>query len=210
MSVPAVKGTISERALAAMRPVPPADVPSVEPWLIIKAEPRQEMTAEAYLARSGFEVYVPRRKVLVMPPRNRLSQRQRRAYFSMGKMEMRPWLPGYCFARAAVATLSLRDLHTLKGVSGAVYFGESLAKISASAVAAIRRREVDGTLDVHSSVTPFRFEVGEQVRMTDGLLSGHNATVERIEDNQEIAHMLANLFGRQTRVSLHVSQIEKL
>lgn len=208
------KPSISERALAAMRPITapePVVVFRPEPasWMVIRAEPRREELAKEWLELEGFQVYIPMQKVFVLPPRNTLSQRQRRHWLGRGKWEPRPWLPGYVFV-AGPGRISVRDIHNLAGVVGPVFFGEELACISAAGIAHIRKREAAETLDVYAGRTPFKFQVGEEVRVNDGAFTGCNAQVERIEENQEVVHLLTDLLGRKVRMQLHGDQIEKL
>lgn len=206
---------ISERALAGMRPTSaarPAPKIVIEPerWNLIRTEPRRYAIAKQTLEREGFCVYVPMQKTLCLPPRNTLSQRQRRNYFSQGRWELRPWLPGYVFIPAGEWHVPARDMHELTGVIGPVTFGENLASMSAAAIAEIRKREANETLDVYQFSSPFAFKVNDAVQITDGPLMSWPAKVERVEQDREILNLLVNIFGRQTRVSLMFDQVEKL
>lgn len=208
------KPTITQRALASMRPIraPAPEViilPEPASWMVVRAEPRREEVAKEWLELEGFRVYLPKQKVFVLPPRNTLSKRQRRQWLGRGKWEPRPWLPGYLFV-AGPGRMSVRDLHSLSGVVGPIFFGEELACISAAGIAHIRKREASETLDVYAGRTPFPFQVGEEVRVNDGALSGCNAEIERIESNQEVVHLLTNIMGRKVRVQVGGDQIEKL
>lgn len=200
--------SIARSALDAMRGVTRRSDDS--PWIVVRTEPRREETAKESLGREGFEVYLPVRKQLVLPPRNTLSHRQRQNYFQQGHWEPRPWLPGYLFVKAGYGRTSLRSLHTLVGVIGPVFFGEELALVHASEIAVIRKREAEDTLDTYEGSSPFGFEVDEEIRIADGLLTGFNAKVESVDPTKQKIGVLANLLGALRRIDLHISQVEKL
>jgi transcription antitermination factor NusG len=203
------KQSISQRALAGMRSEPTV-APDSARWNLIRTEPRRYDIAQQSLEAEGFTIYVPKIKTFVKTPLNKLSHAQRRkGYFARGTWEPRPWLPGYVFSKDEGWPVAARDLHKLTGVLGPVYFGEEIASLSRAAVSEIRKREAEETLDVHSFAVPFGFSVGEEVRIADGPFVGFNASVEKVED-AEILNLLANIFGRKTRLQLHVDQVEKL
>lgn len=159
-------------------------------WYLLHSKPRQEDIAAEHLKRQGYQVCLPRLRV---PKLRRLRWQQ----------AVEPLFPRYLFAALEEGAQSFQPLHSTRGVSRVVRFGEAYARVPPTLIDQL----VSATDD--SGVHEFRaspFQVGERVRVFAGPLRDLEGVFERTEGRERV-HVLLEVMGRETRVTLAAAHV---
>jgi len=118
----------------------------------------------------------------------------------------RKFYPGYVLVKMAMSDEAfLLVKHTPK-VTGFLGGGHKPQPISEAEVARIMNQVKEGVDRPKSTVN---YEVGEQVRVTDGPFQSFNGNVEKVDAEKSRLVVAVSIFGRATPVELEYSQVEK-
>src|SRR5262249_29734657 len=165
-----------------------AEITTVAYWCACRLQPHREALALHCLTISGFETYYPR-------------LRDRRIRFGR-TIETRPALfPGYCFLLIQLQCHAARWSPVTLGL---IMDGVGRAKIPDPVIEEIRRREVDGLIDLPK---PPPLRRGARVRILRGPFTDHLAIFADMRPRERV-EILLQLLGGEQRVTLAKKDIE--
>jgi len=114
----------------------------------------------------------------------------------------RKFFPGYVLIK-----MDLTDENTAKVTCFLGGRGVRPSPISEAEASRIMRQVQEGIERPKPSIT---FEVGEQVRVSDGPFTSFNGFVEEVDEEKARLKVAVSIFGRATPVELEYSQVEKV
>ena len=118
----------------------------------------------------------------------------------------RKFFPGYVLVKMDLTDQAYHLIKNTPKVTGFLGSGNKPMPVSDREVARIIGSIEEGVQHVRPTI---QFEIGEQVRVTDGPFASFNGSVEQVDEERTRLRVTVSIFGRATPVELEYGQVEK-
>ncbi len=157
------------------------------------AEQIRTAVADAGLEEEIEEVLVPTEEVIEVRRGKKVTSERR-------------FMPGYVLVRMEMTNRGYHLITSINRVTGFLGPQGKPMPMRDEEVNQILNRVQEGEA---APRTLIRFEVGEQVKVTDGPFEGFTGSVEEVDEDAARLKVMVSIFGRATPVELEFTQVTK-
>jgi transcriptional antiterminator NusG len=157
------------------------------------ADAIKQSAAEKGMSELFEEVFVPTEEVTEVRRGRKINTERR-------------YLPGYVLVKMVLNDQTYHLIKETPKVTGFLGSGNRPMPVSQREVDRIRGVVTDSIERPRSTIT---FEIGENVRVTDGPFASFSGVVEDVDEDQQRVKVAVSIFGRATPVELEFAQVEK-
>ncbi len=157
------------------------------------ADAIMQSAAEKGLSDYLEEVFVPTEEVTEMRRGRKINTERR-------------FFPGYVLVKMVLTDDLYHLIKDTPKVTGFLGSGSKPLPVSQKEVDQIRGVMADGEARPRPTIT---FEIGENVRVTDGPFASFSGVVEDVDEDTARLKVAVSIFGRATPVELEFGQVEK-
>lgn len=153
-----------------------------------------EQAEQKGLGEQFEAVLVPSEHVIEVKRGRRISSEQK-------------FFPGYVLIKMNLTDDAWHLVKNTPKVTGFLGTKTRPTPITEAEAGRILKQSLEGIKQARPAVL---FEVGEQIRVSDGPFSSFNGTVEEVDGERNRIKVSVSIFGRSTPVELEFSQVEKV
>ncbi|GAB4382476.1 transcription termination/antitermination protein NusG [Albidovulum sp.] len=158
------------------------------------AEQIRQAVADKGLQDEIDEVLVPTEEVIEVRRGKKVTSERR-------------FMPGYVLVHMEMTDRGYHLINSINRVTGFLGPQGKPMPMRDDEVNAILNRVEEGEAQPRNLI---RFDVGEQVKVTDGPFDGFSGMVEEVDEDANRLKVMVSIFGRPTPVELEFTQVQKV